>query len=61
MIGVVTVSVGWQGRSYAHNYVEIEGAVFVDDEAADPYLVRTKRVTVRERKLTMASGWGMYP
>ncbi|HDQ71344.1 MAG TPA: PKD domain-containing protein [Chloroflexi bacterium] len=52
----VTVSVGWQGRSYAHNYVEIEGAVFVDDEAADPYLVRTERVTVRDRKLTMAMG-----
>jgi hypothetical protein len=52
----VTVSVGWQGRSYSHNYIEIEGVVFVDDEAADPYLVRTVPVTVDDNKLTMNMG-----
>ncbi len=54
----VTVSVGWEGRSdhYFHNYIEIEGTVFINDEKTAPYIVRTKRITVRDRKLTMAMG-----
>ncbi len=52
----VTVSVGWQGRTYSHNYIAIEGIVFVNNEATSPYIVRTKRVTVTDNKLTMAMG-----
>ncbi|MBN2002709.1 MAG: PKD domain-containing protein [Anaerolineae bacterium] len=52
----VTVSVGWQGRAYGHNYIDIEGQVFVNDEAASPYLVRTQRVAIHDNKLTMAMG-----
>ncbi len=52
----VTVSVGWQGGTYSHNYIAIEGIVFVNDEATSPYIVRTKRVTVTDNKLTMAMG-----
>ncbi len=55
----VTVSVGWLGRTYAHHKVEIEGVSFVDDEAttpATPYLVRTKRLSITDNKLTAAVG-----
>ncbi len=52
----VTVSVGWQGGFYPRNSIEIEGVTFVDDEASDPYLVRTRTVTVADNKLTMAMG-----
>jgi hypothetical protein len=52
----VTVSVGWQGRIYGHNQIEIEGVPFVTDEASDPYIVRTKAVTIADNKLTMAMG-----
>lgn len=52
----VTVSVGWQGRTYSHNQVVIEGVPFVTDEASDPYIVRTKEVTIADNKLTMAMG-----
>lgn len=55
----VTVSVGWEGRTYNRHKIEIEGVSFVNDEAttpAAPYLVRTRRVTVRDRKLTLAMG-----
>jgi hypothetical protein len=55
----VTLSVGWQGGNYTHNYVEIEGVNFVNDEAttpAAPYIVRTKQVTVADGKLTMVMG-----
>lgn len=52
----VTVSVGWQGKTYSHNYIAIEGVVFVNNEATSPYIVRTKRVTVTDNKLTMAMG-----
>ena len=55
----VTVSVGWQGRGYAHQKIEIEGVSFVNDEAtttAAPYLVRTHTLTVTDNKLTMAMG-----
>ena len=52
----VTVSVGWQGKTYAHNKIEIEGVSFIDDEASNPYLVRTKEVTITDNKLTMAMG-----
>lgn len=55
----VTVSVGWQGRTYSHQKVEIEGVAFVTDEATTPgapYLVRSHGLTVSDNKLTMAIG-----
>ncbi len=56
---IVTVSVGWQGRTYSHQKVEIEGVSFVNDEATTPtapYLVRTKTLYVNDNKLTLAMG-----
>jgi hypothetical protein len=55
----VTVSVGWEGRTYSHHKVDIEGVSFVDDEAttpSNPYLVRTKAVYVADNKLTLSMG-----
>jgi hypothetical protein len=55
----VTASVGWQGGNYAHNFIEIEGVNFVNDEPTTPtasYIVRTKAVTVSDGKLTMVMG-----
>jgi hypothetical protein len=52
----VTASVGWQGRTYSHNYLAIEGVNFVNDEASSPYLVRTREVMVNDGKLTMVMG-----
>jgi hypothetical protein len=52
----VTVSVGWQDKSYAHNFIEVEGINFFNDEKADPYLVRTKEVTISDYTLTMNMG-----
>ncbi|HNT74157.1 MAG TPA: DUF4091 domain-containing protein [Anaerolineae bacterium] len=52
----VTVSVGWQGRTYSHNYIEIEETVFVNNEAASPYLVRTRQIAITDNKLTMSMG-----
>jgi hypothetical protein len=55
----VTSSVGWQGGDYLHNFIEIEGVNFVNDEAttpSSPYIVRTKQVTIGDGKLTMVMG-----
>jgi len=52
----VTVSVGWEGRTYSRNFIEIEGVSFINDEASESYLVRTNRVTVSDSKLTMNMG-----
>ncbi len=55
----VTLSVGWQGGNYLHQRAVIEGVSFVNDEAttpAAPYLVRTRRVTVTDRKLSLEIG-----
>lgn len=52
----VTVSVGWQGRSYQRNKITIEGTSFIDDEASNPYITVTKQVTINDNKLTMAMG-----
>ncbi|MBN1873860.1 MAG: PKD domain-containing protein [Anaerolineae bacterium] len=55
----VTVSVGWEGRTYSHHKINIEGISFINDEAttpSTPYLVRTQRVTIADNKLTMAMG-----
>lgn len=55
----VTASVGWQGRTYSHNFIELEGVSFVNDEAttpAAPYIVRTRQITVTDGKLTMVMG-----
>lgn len=57
----VTVSVGWQDRTYSYHLVDIEGINFVNVEAttpANPYIVRTKPVYVNDNKLTMAIGDG---
>ncbi|WP_027186391.1 DUF4091 domain-containing protein [Desulfovibrio inopinatus] len=52
----VTVSCGWQGRTYSHNKIVIEGIPFLDDEPTAPYVVRTKTVTVSDGTLTMEMG-----
>jgi hypothetical protein len=55
----VTVSVGWQGGTYLHQKIDIEGVSFVDDEGTSSpnyYLVRTHPVTVADNKLTMQMG-----
>jgi hypothetical protein len=55
----VTVSLGWQGRTYSHQKIDIEGVSFVNDEATTPtvpYLVRTKTVVVSDNKLTLSMG-----
>jgi len=52
----VTLSVGWQGRTYSHQKAVIEGVTFVNDEASNPYLVRTREVTVKDYKLTLSIG-----
>jgi hypothetical protein len=52
----VTVSVGWHGRTYEHNKIDIEGVSFIDDEASNPYIVRTNTVTIADGNLTMEMG-----
>jgi hypothetical protein len=55
----ITVSVGWQGRTYSHHKIDIEGISFINDEATTPaasYIVRTKALTVTDNKLTLAMG-----
>lgn len=55
----ITVSVGWLGRTYSHQKIDIEGISFVSDEAttpANPYPVRTKAVTIADNKVTLAMG-----
>jgi hypothetical protein len=55
----VTVSVGWQGRTYSRHKIDIEGVSFIDDEGttpSTPYLVRTYPLTIRDSKLTMDLG-----
>lgn len=52
----VTVSAGWQGKTYKRNKIEIEGISFINDEATSPYIKRTKKVTVADYKLTMNMG-----
>jgi hypothetical protein len=55
----ITASVGWQGGTYSHNYIDVEGVNFVNDEATTPsapYIVRTKEVTISDGKLTMVMG-----
>jgi hypothetical protein len=58
----VTVSVGWQGKTYGPQKVEIEGVNFVNLEYTTPansYIVRTKPVYVADNKLTMSIGDGI--
>ncbi len=55
----VTISVGWYNKTYAHQKIDIEGISFVNDETTtptQPYLVRTKEVTIADGKLTMVMG-----
>ena len=55
----VTVSVGWTGRRYLHQKVEIEGQSFINDEApseGQSFIVRTKEVEIKDKKLSMSIG-----
>lgn len=55
----ITVSVGWSNRAYAHHKIDIEGISFINDEgttSSQPYIVRTKNVTIHDNVLTMAMG-----
>ncbi len=52
----VTVSVGWQGKTYSRNKIVIEGTTFIDDEASSPYIIRTQQITIVDNKLTMTMG-----
>ncbi|MFH0729804.1 MAG: DUF4214 domain-containing protein [Pseudomonadota bacterium] len=52
----VTVSVGWQGKTYSHNKIVVEGITFINNEASSPYIVRTRQLSVSDNKLTMAMG-----
>jgi hypothetical protein len=55
----VTVSVGWNNKSYAHQKITVEGIGFINDEATTPsapYLIRTRKVPVSDQKLTMEMG-----
>ena len=55
----VTVSAGSYGQGYPHQKIKIEGVDFINDEAttvADPYLVRSKNVTVSDYKLSLEMG-----
>lgn len=55
----VTVSVGWQDRTYSHHKIDIEGVSFISDEATTPsapYIVRNDTVTISDSKLTMDMG-----
>ncbi len=52
----VTVSVGWQGRTYSRNKIAIEANTFIDDEASSPYIVRSQQVSIADNKLTMEMG-----
>jgi hypothetical protein len=52
----VTVSVGWQGKTYNRNKITIEGVDVINDESSDPYIVRTQQVTIQDNTLTMDMG-----
>ena len=52
----VTVSVGWEGRTYGHQQIVIEGVPFVADESVTDYLVRTEEVSVQDSRLTLSMG-----
>jgi hypothetical protein len=57
----VTLSVGWQNRTYSSHKANIEGVSFFNVEAtnpANPYIVRTKAVTITDNKLTLVMGNG---
>lgn len=53
---MVTVSVGWQDRTYSHNKIDIEGISFIDDEASQPYIIRSQEINITDNKLTMEMG-----
>jgi hypothetical protein len=55
----VTISVGWDNKTYSHQKLSIEGVDFVNDETttpSNPYIVRSKKVTVSDKKLTLEMG-----
>ncbi|GAU79272.1 glycoside hydrolase domain-containing protein [Fusibacter sp. 3D3] len=52
----VTVACGWQGKTYKHNKIFIEGHAFIDDKSITDYLERSKTITIKDNKLTMEMG-----
>lgn len=55
----VTVSIGWQGRTYAKQRVVVEGQMLFDNFATtptEPYAVRSVVVDVRDGNVTMETG-----
>nr|WP_320192300.1 DUF4091 domain-containing protein [uncultured Desulfobacter sp.] len=57
----VEASVGTPRKVRTHNRLVIEGVTFVDDEASEYYIVRSRDVTVSDGKLTLDIGiWDYY-
>ncbi|WP_321417019.1 glycoside hydrolase domain-containing protein [uncultured Desulfobacter sp.] len=57
----VEASVGTPRKVRPHNRLVIEGVTFIDDEASEYYIVRTRDVTVSDGKLTLDIGiWDYY-
>ncbi|HNI59121.1 MAG TPA: hypothetical protein PKW11_04185, partial [Pseudomonadota bacterium] len=55
----VTVSIGWQGKTYAKNRVVVEGQVLFDNYATTPtnsYAVQSVVVDVKDGNVTMEAG-----
>ncbi len=55
----VTVSIGWQGKSYAKNRVVVEGQVLFDNVATTPtnsYAVSSVTVDVKDGNVTIEAG-----
>ncbi len=56
----VTVCVGWQGRTYNHNKITIEGVDFINDEATTEsnnyYIERSLPLQITDGNLTMEMG-----
>ncbi len=55
----ITVSIGWEGRYKQGedlSKIEIEGVSFIDNEAPNGYIVRTKEVMIEDGMLTMEMG-----
>jgi hypothetical protein len=55
----VTVSIGWEGKTYAHHRVIVEGTPLFDDVAttpAAPYLVASAVINVSDGNVTIEAG-----
>lgn len=57
----VEVCVGAPRKKTDHNYISIEGNVFIDDEVANTYIIRKQEVEVKDNNLTVEVGiWDEY-